>query len=739
MTGQNPTLEEISKSVAEQIVQKLNLKPSAFLDGLVGRMSKSLLGKTNTNQTFLAKSLPQQPIASQKNSVTGIAKKPEPPITQEQKQEPKSSLEKKQELTPILFAGFTPEGLKELTKELPEIIKSGLTKQITNQQEKKKEDKGTFDFPGLGIVKGALGVLSIIGGVFTLLYGLQTEGPFKGLAKLAGKGMLEIGKIFTKPLQLFISNISDFLLEVPMKLIKSFGSSIGGVFEKIGGMLTKAGSGASKLLSPLTTVVQSIGEKLVALPIKLIKSFGSSIGNLFGEVGGDAAKAGLGKLGEFLPKFLKGTTVFLKKIPFIGSLITLGYAVSRFKSGDLVGGGIEVLSGIAGLFPGIGTGVSLALDGLNAFLDMKSGGATGKQTGAKLDLLKGMGKWIEEKIIKLPIIGPAVKSAKSLIAGDWLEALKQFAYINPAFEFLGAMLGDENTSEPTKVATGVVAGTMNWVGEISEWLGEKMTKLPIIGPAIKGIQAILNQDWSEAFKQFAHISPALGMLEQFMQTDIGKAATKDISGGLTKAQEFFSGMKNNILSKVLDYIPETVFGYPLRAKVAELFGIGPKVIIPENAPMSSETPSNPATPIKQVGDAQIKPDGGLVVSSPTEGSLFQISKNDGIIAAPTTDKQTQVKEPGILSFNKAESILEKIANNTGLTNGSVSSLIDGFNNLARELKNSGAINQAPIVNNIVNGQQTQSRPSPAQYANVGNSDISDFRKKFIEGPRFRAA
>ena len=57
------------------------------------------------------------------------------------------------------------------------------------------------------------------------------------------------------------------------------------------------------------------------------------------------------------------------------TLISWGFAVSRFKSGQLGRGLIDLASGIATLFPGLGTGLSIGLDVLNAFLDVKAGNA----------------------------------------------------------------------------------------------------------------------------------------------------------------------------------------------------------------------------------------------------------------------------------------------------------------------------------------------------------------------------
>lgn len=70
-------------------------------------------------------------------------------------------------------------------------------------------------------------------------------------------------------------------------------------------------------------------------------------------VGGKAAAKGvakgLGKMG-------------LKKIPGVGAIAGAAFAAERAMKGDWLGAGGELLSGLAGTIPGIGTGVSAAID-----------------------------------------------------------------------------------------------------------------------------------------------------------------------------------------------------------------------------------------------------------------------------------------------------------------------------------------------------------------------------------------
>lgn len=60
----------------------------------------------------------------------------------------------------------------------------------------------------------------------------------------------------------------------------------------------------------------------------------------------------------------------LKGLPILGSLFSIGSSIKRFTSGDWIGGILELTSGVAGLFPGIGTGISWAFLGATAIYDL---------------------------------------------------------------------------------------------------------------------------------------------------------------------------------------------------------------------------------------------------------------------------------------------------------------------------------------------------------------------------------
>jgi len=62
----------------------------------------------------------------------------------------------------------------------------------------------------------------------------------------------------------------------------------------------------------------------------------------------------------------------LKKIPVIGALAGIGFAISRAMEGDYTGAALEAVSGLAGTIPGVGTAASLAIDAGLAARDMSN-------------------------------------------------------------------------------------------------------------------------------------------------------------------------------------------------------------------------------------------------------------------------------------------------------------------------------------------------------------------------------
>ena len=121
----------------------------------------------------------------------------------------------------------------------------------------------------------------------------------------------------------------------------------------------KAWEGAKAGAKWLKESAVKIGGKV----LQLGKTALSKLGALSGPLLKTAKKIGqLGKslIGKVAGKFGKSA---LKKIPGVSAILGVVFGLKRYAKGEYVRGTLEILSGIAGSFPGIGTLLSLAIDG----------------------------------------------------------------------------------------------------------------------------------------------------------------------------------------------------------------------------------------------------------------------------------------------------------------------------------------------------------------------------------------
>ena len=125
------------------------------------------------------------------------------------------------------------------------------------------------------------------------------------------------------------------------------------LFEKIAGL----GGESLGFITKMGSKFGALGKfaKDFSLQFKFISQTiaksGKGVTTLFKALGSGIKIAGKG-----------GIKSLLKKIPILGALVGAGMAYSRAKKGDWLGAGAELLSGIASIFPGIGTGISVGID-----------------------------------------------------------------------------------------------------------------------------------------------------------------------------------------------------------------------------------------------------------------------------------------------------------------------------------------------------------------------------------------
>jgi len=298
-----------------------------------------------------------------------------------------------------------------------------------------------------GFGRYLLGGLAILGGLFTFIIGLMTDGPLKGVLKL----------------------LSRITIAGGIKALVGILSKIGGIF----------GSMFDNVIKFAKLFVDDLGKGVVSIVTKILPKGGKGL---------------FGKLGASIIKVLKPASKLLKRIPIIGSLISIGFAISRFKSGDTVGGVIEVMSGLVGLLdlvvPGLGFGLSLGLDVLNAFLDIKSGGSNPKASKKKGDILwdmsKGLGAWIWSKAEYIPVLGTIKwfgKAYDSFKGGNYMDMLKNFGlgvfslipgagFIIKGVEMLMGFFSDKKPVDPK------LTENTSWFSRLKEWVKSKLQDLP---------------------------------------------------------------------------------------------------------------------------------------------------------------------------------------------------------------------------------------------------------------------
>ena len=189
-----------------------------------------------------------------------------------------------------------------------------------------------------------------------------------------------------------ISNMLKWVFENPkLSIIAGLATMLvgGAVKKKIGlgkadgternPLYVKMADAASGLLDSLSSfgadAVTTTSKEGPSTPKSLPKvpkgKGGAIVGSVLGLLRGAGPKMLTGLKEIFSGAIGKG---FLKKIPLLGLLFSMYDMIDRFKKGDYLGAAIEFVAAVASLFPGIGTGIGIALSGVNVARDMAGGG-----------------------------------------------------------------------------------------------------------------------------------------------------------------------------------------------------------------------------------------------------------------------------------------------------------------------------------------------------------------------------
>lgn len=353
----------------------------------------------------------------------------------------------------IRIGGYTDEAMRQL---------KGITPAVDQVVEQKEPDPPKKKW-GL-LAKIAMGILTGMAGLAA--YSLFNQGPLKAVKDTV---LEKVGVVKDTIINIAAEYLPDFLKAVV--------------------------SGGISLLKDVTGVL-GLGVSKVALKIGgagIIKPLDKVISKMVGKF------------------FTKGV---LKKLPIIGTLISLGYAITRFKQNDWIGGLIDLASGVAVLVPGIGTVLSIGLDVFNAWLDTK-GGATqatiSATTGTFKSVIATLKSKLAETLPNLPVIGSIIKMGDSfgkILQGDISGGLRGFAdslLDLPGMRSAVSLMVDVFETSGQVVATAVTSTgniAIKVRDKIRDYIRERVMKMPIFDVA-KGLFLISTGSAAKGFRQLA--------------------------------------------------------------------------------------------------------------------------------------------------------------------------------------------------------------------------------------------
>jgi len=534
----------------------------------------------------------------------------------------------------VLIGGITEPGLKNLKEKLPELFEE-IFKKLPKTEQQPQDTKSKFSEKGLlgmlpkGLLAMGGGLALLLGGLAALVAGLQTDGPFKGLLKIFSKtGLMGGLKLLEKGAKTFLKGLSS-VIKAPVGLLRSVARGIGTIF----------GPGVYKKVLQTIKATKGLFVKILGGLVKILKPI-------------------------------------LSKLPLVGTVISWGFAYTRFKSGDVVGGTIDILSGLANLLyftplAPLAIPLMVGLDILNAFLDYKTGGATKEASAKKGSILKdwakGIGSWFAKNAENFPIIGPLIKTGRLISESKWAEAL---------------------------------ASVVEWIPGVSwvlDWLGftsEKRTK---------DIQTGLS-----------NIKDTVSSFMTWINESVGNKISSFFTG-------IFDGAKNYWDNLSLD--PRSWFGK------------APEPSAPDTVPKKSARGRN----VPKMAEGGVVTDSNIteaVVGEAGDEAIIPLAKGGVVATQPTITPIDQLNNQAVVPLEKyfngedftlSKDTLEKIASNTGSTSDGLKVLGQAILKLAQVFSDKSTTGSSNIV---INGQQQNQTPSASQVAATNVDPIRAIRAQF---------
>lgn len=366
---------------------------------------------------------------------------------------------------------------------------------------------------------GKLGLMGYVGTQF--LKKFLTDSKHTGLGKL-------VGKLFLTPV--------EYAIRGAIRKFSVFVSELGDMF-----MRGLKDFKIDKLFASVKTIFKDVWAKAVTKFPKIAKVASTLLKPL-----GSVLKI-LGPIGKILSKSLG---LVFKKIPIIGTILSLGVAYMRFKRGETWRGVIDVLSGIAALVPGPGTAIAIGLDVINMFLDHKV--ASDKEAGVKTfnltDWFKGAWtktkEWLSKKVMENKFFRNFYNIAKSVtefISGKFGSGLS--GILNGVFHLTGIpqihqgwqqIMHMINNGNESKISESIPATEerVDINKAFRQYISDKLNKVP----SIKYLK-----DLSTAFKKIKN-GDARGGFKDFIKAtkEFGIRGITDVIPGFNLIDSFFS-------------------------------------------------------------------------------------------------------------------------------------------------------------------------------------------------------
>ena len=318
----------------------------------------------------------------------------------------------------VIIGGFTDEGIAKMKKGLPSFVGG---KVADNEKKPEKKPAGWIET-----------LVLLLGEAYLLYKAFESSGPLKGALTLLSK----IGA------KVVVAKVTSLISGV----VKAFNAIKSIVF------------GSIKEIEEVTVNVLKVAGKEGGSAIAK-KEGGNIIGKMLGKIGGI---------------FSKG---FLKRVPIIGTAISLYSAWTRFSQGDVIGCVIDIGSALAGIIdfgvPGLGTGIAIGLDVFNAFLDYKAGGTPEGGGKGKGGMIMGwaadLGDWAWSKLKKIPFIKNLLNAVNHIMDGDIFEGLKSLSYcVGNSFgmlllQFEAFVEPEEDNTKPTQTFANIFSDLFKWM------------------------------------------------------------------------------------------------------------------------------------------------------------------------------------------------------------------------------------------------------------------------------------